>query len=162
MQMGRRIKALVVALTLVAGVCASAMPAHGDADTVDNHLCLDTGFGFYGVSDHVHITDTTGTYHISTFGQGSAWSYSGTGTYCRADSVVLPCPAYVFEVIFQNGSYLATTTLVQDVNKHTVSTGSHSFGTVAANYLVESYVQATFGNGCTSEADGQISAYDYN
>src|SRR5215471_11742843 len=105
----RRLVALAVALIAACStMLVGATPAHGTGDNVDNHLCLDTGFGYYGVSDHVHITDTAGTYHISTFGQASAWTYLGTGQYCYENSTTLPCPAYVYQVIYQNGGYLST------------------------------------------------------
>ncbi len=157
-----RARIVVLALTLLAGVVIGAAPAHADNDTIDNHLCLDTGFGYYGVSDHVHITDTGGTYHISTFGQASAWTYFGTGQYCYQNSANLGCTTAVWSTIYQNGLYLATTPTYSNSGIHSVSTGNHSYGTSGAYYLVESYVKTFFGNSCTSESDGAVSTYDYN
>src|SRR5689334_5855796 len=99
-----RAKAALFAIVMCTTVFAGVVPAHADADTIDNHLCLDTGFGYYGVSDHVHITDTGGTYHISTFGQASAWSYYGSGTYCFQNSYTMPCASYVYADVYENGN----------------------------------------------------------
>src|SRR3954451_4906982 len=106
--MGNRAKVFIVALTLCSGVMVGASPAHG-ADTTENRLCQNTGFGYYGVTDHVHAEAASGSYHISPFRQASAWTYYGTGNYCYQNSANLACSAYVYEVVYQNGSYIGTT-----------------------------------------------------
>src|SRR5690242_1664670 len=107
---GARAKVLIFALALCTTVFARVVPAQADSDTTENHLCQDTGaFGYYGVSDHVHITDTSGTYHISTFGQASAWAYFGTGAYCTQSSTTMPCTSEVWLDVYQNGFYLTST-----------------------------------------------------
>jgi hypothetical protein len=157
-----RVKVVVVALVCCGGITAGAVPAHADNDIVSNHLCLDTGFGYYGVTDHVHITDTSGTDHISTFGQASAWTYTGTGSFCDATSATLGCTTSVYEDIYVNGLYLTSTPTYSGSGVHSVSTGNHSYGTSAANFTVLAYVKAGFGNSCTSEADGAESTWSSN
>ncbi len=153
-----RANVLLVALTLSMGVVVGvATPAHADADNVDNHLCLDTGFGYYGVTDHVHITDTTGTYHVSAFGQASAFTYSNGSTYCYQTSANLGCTTWVAISVYEDGNLIGSTPYSSGIGYHTVSTGNHSYGTTTGTYLVESDVITDFGNNCTSEAFGSVS-----
>ena len=158
-----RARVLLVALMVCCGVLVSAAPAHADADNVENRLCLDAGgFGVYGVTAHVHITDTTGTYHISSFGQASAFTYTSGANYCYQTSATLGCTTYVRNDVYQNGFYLSSSPLVSGSGVHSVSTGTHSYGTSAAQYLVETQVDTSFGNSCESDVGGITSTYDYN
>src|SRR3954470_16570558 len=85
------------ALAVCIALCASftvgfATPAHADSDVVENHLCVNAGgFGTFGVANHTHITAIGGSYHISMFAQASAWTYTGSGAYCQANSATSPC-----------------------------------------------------------------------
>ena len=157
-----RAKIVLVALTVCFSCAICILPAAATGDHVDNHLCLDAGFGFYGVTDHVHLTDTSGTYHISTFGQASAWTYYGTGDYCDQNSANLGCTTTVYEDIFKDGSYLATSPGSSNSGVHSVSTGDHSYGTSFGHYIAEAFVTADFGSNCTSEAFGALSTTTVN
>ena len=157
-----RARVLLVALMVCSGVLVSAAPAHADNDGVEDHLCLDTGFGFYGVTDHAHITDTSGTYHISAWGQASAWTWASGANYCDQSSTNLACPTGVALNVYQNGNLIGSTSVYVTSGVHSVSTGTHSYGSSYANYLVEAYVIADFGNFCTSEAFGSTATTDSN
>jgi hypothetical protein len=164
--MGKCAKALAVVLMLASGfVTVSAVPAHADGDWVDNALCVNTGYGYYGGSVHVHIYDTAGTYHVKAFTQLSGWTWSGTGTYCRANSVGLGCAttSYVDEEFYKDGVFQTISTqFYGTTGNHSVSTGDISFGTSASNYQVIGYGYQAFDNSCSSEGDGAAEAETQN
>lgn len=152
-----RVVRFAVAAALVAGWIGSGAPAYanGSSNVGQVQLCLATGFGYYGVTNHAIATvPGTGGTAVRVTGEAFAWIASTSVGNCDTTVANFACGGLVNPEMWADGNLITNDPVGFSPGSHSEVIGYNSNYGAIFYYTAINDVYAEVDNTCSSVSNG--------